>query len=137
MKNWFLVLAVLSVYMIATPAFQCGDRGPENDCMNYVSDTVLIPTEISNYQNGINLYDTINFASTASDTIRPINSSQFLYPFTTLNSNFQAYKVVNNGSGPILNFANIEFNPLVFEGQFQNYSYQGYAFLYNRNEPFN
>ena len=49
----------------------------------------------------------------------------------------EAYKVVNNGSGAILNYANIEFNPLVFEGQFQNFYSQGYGFLYNRNEPYN
>lgn len=137
MKNWFLVLAGLCVYMIVTPAFQCGNRGPENDCTNYVSDTVLIPTDISNHLNSINIYDTIKFSSTVNDTLQPRNTSQFVYPFTALNSNIQAYKVVNNGSGAILNYANIEFNPLVFEGQFQNFYSQGYGFLYNRNEPYN
>ncbi len=137
MKNWFLVLAVLCVYMIVTPAFQCGNRGPENDCTNYVSDTVFIPMEISKHFNNINIYDTIKFSSTVTDTLKPINSSQFVYPFTALNSNIQAYKVVSNGSGAILNYANIEFNPLVYEGQFQSYSNQGYGFLYNRNEPNN
>jgi hypothetical protein len=92
---------------------------------------------ITNHLNGINIYDTIKFSSTVTDTLQPINTSQFVYPFTALNSNIQAYKVVNNGSGPILNYANIEFNPLVFEGQFQNYYSQGYGFLYNRNEPNN
>ena len=137
MKNWFLVLAVLCVYMIVTPAFQCGNRGPENDCTNYVSDTVLIPTDISNHLNSINIYDTIKFSSKVNDTLQPRNTSQFVYPFTALNSNIQAYKVVNNGSGAFLNYANIEFNPLVFEGQFQNFYSQGYGFLYNRNEPNN
>jgi hypothetical protein len=137
MKNWFLVIVVLCAYMIVTPAFHCGSPYQEDNCSNYVSDTVYIPTEISNHLNGINIYDTVKFTSTVTDTIQPRNSTQFVYPFTTLNSNIQAFKVVNNGSGPILNYANIEFNPLVFEGQFQNYFSQGYGFLYNRNEPLN
>jgi len=137
MKNSLLLIVVVGFYMIVTPAFQCGNRGPENDCTNYVSDTVFFPMEISNHLNDINIYDTIKFSSTVTDTIQPRNSSQFVYPFTALNSNIQAFKVVNNGSGPILNYANIEFNPIVFEGQFQNYFNQGYGFLYNRNEPNN
>jgi len=137
MKNSLLFIVVVGFYMVFTPAFQCGDRGPENDCTNYVSDTVLIPMEISNHLNSINIYDTIKFSSKVNDTLQPRNTSQFVYPFTALNSNIQAYKVVNNGSGAILNYANIEFNPLVFEGQFQNYANQGYGFLYNRNEPNN
>jgi len=138
MKNWLLFILVIGFYMIVTPAFHCGGGyNPHEECSNYTTDSVLLPMEISNHLNGINIYDTIKFNSTVSDTLQPRNSSQFVYPFTALNSNIQAYKVVNNGSGPILNYANIEFNPLVSEGQFQNYSNQGFGFLYNRNEPFN
>jgi hypothetical protein len=137
MKNSLLLIVVIGFYMIVTPAFQCGDRYPGDNCTNYITDTVLIPTDISNHLSSINIYDTIKFSSTVNDTLQPRNTSQFVYPFTALNSNIQAFKVVNNGSGPILNYANIEFNPLVFEGQFQNYFNQGYGFLYNRNEPNN
>jgi hypothetical protein len=137
MKNSLLFIVVIGFYMILTPAFHCGEPYQGDNCTNYVSDTVFIPMEITNHLNGINIYDTIKFSSAVNDTIQPRNSSQFVYPFTALNSNIQAYKVVNNGSGPILNYANIEFNPLVFEGQFQNYFNQGFGFLYNRNEPNN
>ncbi len=137
MKNWLLFIVVIGFYMIVTPAFHCGGYNPRENCTNYTTDTVLLPMEISNHLNGINIYDTIKFSSSVNDTIQPRNSNKFVYPFTALNSNIQAYKVVNNGSGPTLNYANIEFNPLVFEGQFQYYSNQGFGFLYNRNEPFN
>jgi hypothetical protein len=137
MKNWLLFIAVIGFYMIVTPAFHCGGPYQQDNCTNYISDTVFMPMEISNHLNDINIYDTIKFSSKVNDTLQPRNTSQFVYPFTALNSNIQAYKVVNNGSSPILNYANIEFNPLVFEGQFQNYFNQGFGFLYNRNEPFN
>jgi hypothetical protein len=137
MKNSLLLIVVIGFYMIVTPAFQCGDPYQGDNCTNYITDTVLIPTDISNHLNSINIYDTIKFSSRVNDTLQPRNTSQFVYPFTALNSNIQAYKIVNNGSGAILNYANIEFNPLVFEGQFQNYNSQGFGFLYNRNEPNN
>jgi hypothetical protein len=50
----------------------------------------------------------------------------------------QGYRIIDGPTGsPTLTYANIEFNPLVQEGQFVNYNGTGIGLLYNRQAPYN
>ncbi len=136
MRKSIFFFSIICFYMIVTPAFQCGD--PYNDvCPTYTQDTAKISFNVNNNNHQFRVLDTIQFSSFISDTIQTVKGNSFISPLNTLSCNMQAYKVVDNGSGPILNYANIEFNPLVIEGQFQNYPNQGISLLYNRIEPLN
>lgn len=123
--------------MIISPGFQCRESPLAENCGPYNRDTVFVPFQL-NSANAINhVYDTINLISSFNDTIHSVQGKTFLHPFNTLNLNVQAYKIVNTGSGATLNYANIEFNPLITEGQYQNISTFGINILYNRIVPNN
>jgi len=51
--------------------------------------------------------------------------------------NSQPYHVITSTSLPQLQYANIEFNPVITEGLLQNLSYSGYNFLYKRTTALN
>ncbi len=138
MKNNFFILLTLALYGIISPGFQCGDRGPDI-CERYSYDTIPLNFEVYNNSESFQILDTIKMSSVLNDTFQTVNGEMVVLPCSSMYASIQPYKVVNNGSGPQLNYANIEFNPIVSEGFFQNNPYQssGYNFLYNRTEPFN
>lgn len=138
MKNGIAIFAVLLFYTIITPGFQCGDRGPDI-CNNITYDSIPLTFEVYNNNHTFQVLDTINMSSIISDTFHSSSGANPILPSSTMYASIQPYKVVNLSSGPQLNYANIEFNPLVTEGYFQSNTYQssGFNFLYNRVEPYN
>jgi len=136
MKSKLYFILGIILYMIVTPAFQCGDS-PINDCTEYKQDTAMFHFEIPGNNAPVNILDTIKFVSIVSDTIHSVKGKHFFYPMTTLITSLQTYKVVQYNAAPALNYANIEFNSVVKEGEFQNSPYQGYSILHNRLQPYN
>ncbi len=138
MKNSLIVMFILLFYTMVSPGFQCGDRG-HDICDRYTYDSIPLPFEVYNNDHSFHVADTINMFSIINDTFHSINGENPVLPSNNLYASIQPYKVVNVTSGPELNYANIEFNPIVSEGFFQTNPYQssGYNFLYNRLEPYN
>lgn len=138
MKNNLVIFSVLLFYIIISPGFQCGGRGPDF-CDQYTYDSIPLTFEVYNNDHSFHELDTISMSSVICDTFHTNNGENLVIPCNNLYASIQPYKVVNIASGPQLNYANIEFNPIVSEGFFQNNPYQssGYNFLYNRLEPYN
>ena len=134
MKNILFILGLLA-YTIISPGFECGRERPR-DCQEYSSDSVKIAYNVIN-NRPLSVLDTISFSSTLNDTFTSVKGTHVTSTINTLSSQMQVYKVINYGSGYGLNYANIEFNPLVTEGYLQNSPNQGVSFLYNRVEPSN
>jgi len=135
MKQGFLFLPILFIYILITPGFQCGDDPPL--CDTYSNDSIPLPIEITNIYQSFHVLDTIKMSSVISDTFKSKKGVDLIYPCYTMYASIQPYKVVNNGAGPELNYANIQFNPMVTEGYFQLTSNTGINFLYNRSDPYN
>jgi len=135
MNRSFFYLVLIAVVLVA-PGFQCGTRPPYENCNQYTTDTAIFNVSVAN-QTNIAVMDTIQIQSIISDTIQTTSGNQFQYEQNLLSCNIQAYKVVNNGNGPVLNYANNEFNPLVFTGLMQNTPSIGFGYIYNRFAPFN
>lgn len=122
--------------MIISPAFQCAEKiSPE--CDVYTLDTAILNISLPSNNGVYEVLDTVHFLSAVSDTIRSVKGKEFQSPINTLNANIQVYKVVTTNNNSILNYANIEFNPIVNDGSFENNSSLGYSFLYRRISPFN
>ncbi|CAN5737304.1 hypothetical protein BH11BAC4_BH11BAC4_13920 [soil metagenome] len=133
-KNRILFFSLIISYIILTPGFLCGP-GPQENCSNSIKDTAIFPFNIPNNNTSFHVLDTIKLISAVSDTIHSIKGKSFLNPLNFLSSSISLYKVVNTGSGAVLNYANIEFNPLVLEGQFLNNG--DLEIQYNRVLPYN
>ena len=137
MKSINLFLSLFLITLI-TQNFQCG-REKNFLCNEYKNDTILVPFQItpSNMQ-ALHVLDTLFFESTVNDTMNSVRGINFTKSIETATLSLQGYKVVTQAGGSALNYANIEFNPLVFEGQFVVPSpYQGITLMYNRMAPYN
>ncbi len=134
--NRIIFFVILIGIVLVTPGFHCGGEPPYSNCNQYTTDTAMFDFSVIN-NNSIHVFDTIQIHSRISDSIRTTSGNQFFYEQNVLSCNIQAYKVVNNGTGPVLNYANNEFNPLVFAGQFQNTAGIGYGYIFNRMAPYN
>lgn len=135
MKNILLIIGLLA-YAIISPGFECGRGRPPYDCPEYTTDTVKIAYNILN-NRALAVFDTISFSSLMTDTFTSVKGAHVNSTINNMQSHLQVYKVVSYGSGFGLNYANIEFNPLVTEGYLQNSPNQGISYLYNRVEPAN
>lgn len=131
-----LTIAIMLMYAVVTPGFQC-ERGRPVDCTSYVQDTAIFPFSVLNNGSDIHVLDTVKLNSFVSDTIHSVKGRSFVYQLNTLYSSIQLYKVVTSGGGAVLNYANIEFNPVITEGQFDNMGYPGVNYLFNRLSPYN
>ncbi len=136
MKKTFSFFLVICFYIIITPAFQCGES-PLNDCTEYKQDTAMLHVQIPGNNVAFHLLDTIHITSVINDTIQSVKGKKFLCPINTLNTSIQAYKVIQSNTSTAVNYANIEFNAVVSEGEFQHTPYQGFTFLYKRVQPYN
>lgn len=131
MKTKKLLLA-LFIILTLLESFQCG-RDRYVNCATFKNDTVLldckIPAAIPVYHIG----DTIMFESIISDNFSPLSGSpSFTRELNQLNLIVQPFIVKTNNTLPELQYANVEFNPFVKEGQLQNIGFIGYPFLYKR-----
>jgi hypothetical protein len=137
MKSIYLCISLFLITLV-TQNFQCG-RETDYICNQYNNDTIFVPFQISsNNMQTLHVLDTIFFESTINYTMNSVNGRRFSKNIENANLGLQGYKVVNQSAGVALNYANIEFNPLVFEGQFVVPSpYQGITLMYNRLAPYN
>ncbi len=135
-KSGLLILMV--TYVLFTPAFQCGDRYI-NECTTYKNDTAISNIQALNFPRILRVNDTLKLTSIISDTVHTISGTNYIPRNLTTSRyiQFQVYKVVMVNGNPVLNFANIEFNPLVTEGSFPNYGGGGIFTLYSRVAPYN
>lgn len=135
MSKSYLLLSMFIVIVFFSPGFQCGER--PKPCDDYIYDSIPLPFSVIENIHSYHVYDTIQMQSFISDTFFSKKGDQLIYPTYTMYANVQPYQVVNNGSGPVLNYANIQFNPMVSLGYFQFSSNEGFNFLYQRMEPYN
>ncbi len=134
--KYFVTAIILSVFIFSS-GFQCG-RNLNDNCPNgFQSDTLYTNLNIINNNNLYHIGDSIKFFSKISDTIKPTRNAEFIYDRNVFYANFQPYNVVSTSGVNELVYANIEFNPSVKVGQFQNYPSSGYNFLYQRAQPNN
>jgi hypothetical protein len=136
MKYFFSALLTLFLFVM-TQSFRCGRDFPT--CDNYKSDTVTLNISIVNPATEYHLYDTIWLSSVVSDTFSPLSGSpaSFTKAVDQLTLTIIPYSVNTSGSLPVLQYANIEFNPVVREGSLQTTSYLGYNYLFRRVAPNN
>jgi hypothetical protein len=136
MKQKIVFIAAIFYLIIITSAFRCGS-GNYNDCSGYAKDTIVMPLNYTTNITSIKVGDTINIFSSINDSTTSTGGKTFVTDRSPLFINIQPYKVVANNGGYILNYANIEFNPVINIGQFQNNGSTGYNFVFNRQQPYN
>ena len=134
--KYFITVIILAVFIFSS-GFQCGRNRFDNCPDGNQIDTVYSTISILNSSNVYRVGDSIKFYSKISDSIKTAKNASFIYDRNAFYASFQPYKVVNNNGINELVYANIEFNSLVSVGQFQNYPYGGYNFLYQRLQPNN
>ena len=137
MKFAFTFLIALLCFVV-TQSFQCG-RDIQSQCDTYKNDTVLLNASIVNSATEYRLYDTIWLSSSISDNFAPLSGSPALFTksIDQLNLTIIPYSINTAGSLPVLQYANIEFNPVVREGSLQNPGYSGYNYIFRRVAPNN
>lgn len=135
MKANILIIIVL-FFSIVLQSFQCGR--PVERCTNYTQDTVLLGSNVINSRALYHIGDTIWIGSVVTDNLIPLSgAAPFNIELTQLFFNAQPYSIKNNPTLPELQYANIEFNPVVAVGQLQNIGFGGYSFLYKRTTATN
>ncbi|MEY4702760.1 MAG: hypothetical protein RIR96_657 [Bacteroidota bacterium] len=137
MKNAIRLFIGLFLITLITQNFQCG-RNPRRLCDEYIRDTIYAPFDISTSgAQTISVLDTLFLTCRLNDTIRSLNGLRFIKKIENATVAVQGYKVVDQGGSYGLNYANIEFNPIVIKGQFRNGIYSGINLLYERIQPYN
>lgn len=128
-------IAFIVACTIISPSYKCREY-PE-PCDRYVSDTLSLHFNVDQGDGSFQPFDTIHFLSVLNDTMRSNQGRNYIYNYGSPSLQIQCYKVVEGPSdNPVLVYANIEFNPLVSEGQFLNYYGQGTNLMYNRQIPY-
>jgi hypothetical protein len=129
---------IIAALLIISQGFQCGRGRISDNCNNqYNTDSIILPFNVINSSATYRVGDTIKLASIVNDSILTQKGKSFINPREYFSTQLQPYKVVTTGSVKELNYANIEFNPLVNIGQFQIYAGAGFSFTYQRNSPLN
>jgi hypothetical protein len=136
MKSVLTILLAL-ICFVMTQSFQCG-RGIAR-CDNYRNDTVLLHASIANPALEYHLYDTIWLTSTVNDNFSPVSGSpaSFTKAIDQLNFSVVPYSINTTGALPVMQYAYIEFNPVVREGSLQTPGYYGYNYIFRRLAPNN
>jgi hypothetical protein len=137
MRNVFFIISLVFLF-ITTQSVDCRRPVPSN-CDNHKTDTVLLNVSILNPASQYHLFDTIWFNSLLNDTYSPLSGTPASFTRVTeqLFMSIQPYSINTSGTLPVLQFANIEFNPIVIDGSLSQYGYTGYNFQYKRVAPNN
>lgn len=137
MRSILSFLLVL-VCFVATQSFQCG-RPYSPKCDNYKSDTVLLNVSVLNPATQYHLFDTIWLTSTISDSFSPLSGSPvtFTQPMEQMSLTAVPYSINTSGTLPVMQYAFIEFNPVVKDGNLQSPGYSGFNYNYRRLAPNN
>jgi hypothetical protein len=135
--NGKILFLITGPLLIIFQSFRCR-KDDINSCNSYKQDSVVLNFSVENPNSTYHINDTIWISSIISDGVTPISGSgPFTYSFLQLYLNVQPFEVVTNSTLPQLQYANIEFNPVVKQGLLENNAYQGYEFLYRRTEGLN
>jgi hypothetical protein len=137
MKSVLSFLFILLCF-VTTQSFQCG-RSPIDRCDNYKTDTLLLNTTIVNAALEYHLYDTVWISSAVNDNFSPLSGSpaSFNRPIEQMSLTIVPYAINTTGALPVMQYAYIEFNPVVREGSLQNPGYFGYNYNFRRVAPNN
>ena len=136
MNNKLLIAALLFSYVVLK-SNACGVNNYDK-CTTRQQDTLLLNSSIISSKPVYHIGDTIWIGGTISDNFSPLSgAASFTLELNQLFLSVQPYSIKNNPSLPELQFANIEFNPFVEDGQLQNNGYGGYNFLYKRTSGLN
>ncbi len=138
MRNIFFILS-LSILFITTQSVNCGPRPLPSNCEQYKNDSLLLNVSVTNPALQYHLFDTIWLTSLISDTYSPLSGTpaSFIKPTEQLFMSVQPYSINTSGTLPLLQYANIEFNPIVIEGSMSQFGYNGYNYQYRRVAPNN
>lgn len=129
--NKGLIIAVLFAF-ITLNSFQCG-KNISDPCTKRSTDTVLLNHSFANMRAIFKIGDTVKIEALISDNLPALSGNITLSaPLNQLYLKIQPYSIIKNSSLPELQYANIEFNPYVEEGQLVNSSNGGYNYLYKR-----
>ncbi len=137
MKIIILIGVLLTLFF--SPGFQCGrqENYPPICSGGLKMDTVYTQISITNNNNQYHIGDTITFFSKVNDSINTASGESFIYDRKVFMTNVQPYRIVNNAGEYMLAYANVEFNPSVSIGLYQNYPSSGYTYTYQRQMPYN
>ena len=125
-------MAVMLLIWVTLQSTQCGKNTP-NICPTYKQDTVLLNAFVPNIKAIFRIGDTVKVESLVTDNFTPLSgATAFTYETTQLYLRVQPYSIVKNSTLPELQYANIEFNPVVTDGQLLNINYSGYNYLYKK-----
>jgi hypothetical protein len=139
MKPANLILT-LSFLLILTSCTKCDPRLRDVCDGDYRTDSVLLNLQIINPSVEYKQYDTIWINSDVSDELVPLsgNPPSFISKVEELYLTIQPYQLINNpGVLPYLQYANIEFNPVLRDGSLENLNGSGYIYKFRRNLPYN
>lgn len=135
MKNRLIIAALFA--FITLNSFQCG-KNVSDPCTQYNKDTVLLNHSFANVKATFKVGDTIKIEALISDNLPALSGNINLSaPLNQLYLKIQPYSIIKNSTLPELQYANIEFNPYVGEGQLVNSSNGGYNYLYKRTSNAN
>lgn len=138
MRKLFFILSLLTLF-ISTQSTDCHwHRNPSN-CEKFKTDTVLLDVSVTNPALQYHLFDTIWLTSLLSDTYTPLSGTPVSFTRSTdqLFMSIQPYSINTSGTLPMLQYANIEFNPIVTDGSLSQFGYNGYNYQYRRVAPNN
>lgn len=122
---------------ITLNSFQCG-KNVTDPCPQSKTDTILLNHSFSNLKAIFKIGDTIKIDAAISDNLPTVTGNVSLSaPLNTLYLKVQPYSIIKNSTLPELQYANIEFNPYVSDGQLVNSSNGGYNYLYRRSNNVN
>lgn len=136
-----LPLFFLSIFIVVTLS-QCTQckQGFRDVCDGiYITDTIELNLRLLNAALEYKQYDTIWINSDVSDDFTPLsgNPVTFTAKVEDLYLTIQPYQLNNSSSLPYLQYANIEFNPIVKDGRLENLNQGGYIYKFRRNAPYN
>ncbi len=134
--NKGLIIAALFAF-ITLNSFQCG-KNISDPCDKYTADTILLSSGLPNIKAVFKVGDTIKLESLIKDEFVPKSgAAAFTTEINQLYYRLQPFSIIKNNALPELQYANIEFNPIVVDGQLLNINYSGYNYLYKRNTGVN
>lgn len=137
MKRILFSLLLASLFTI-TQSTQCNKARDLCDGQ-YKTDTVLLNLNLLNPSAEYRQYDTIWINSDINDNFNPVsgNPASFSNNIEQLYLTIQPYQVKTDAALPYLQYANIEFNPVVRDGSLENVNTGGYIFKFRRVSPYN
>lgn len=134
MKRIFTIFLVLSLYLVFSPGFHCGETRP---CVNAGTDTVALNFTITNPSAVYHINDSVKLFSAISDSMYSIGGVNFVSAINRLNAQVVPYRITYDNTYPQLAYATNKFDPVVHTGYLQNPGAYSYDILFNRLQPYN